>query len=87
MLFDVAVLHAAAIAKLDGCPEVEYGVAVVDRLVGVGVIERGEFDIAARHRLDPSRYPIGLIFVEPGYANAEGMAVIVWMWRLRRKTG
>ena len=61
MLLDVAALYAGFVQDLM-VVQVENGVAVVKRLVGVGAIERGELDIAACYGLDPGRYPIGFDF-------------------------
>ena len=76
MLLDVAALYAGFIQDLM-IVQVENGVAVVRRLVGIGAVERGELDIAACDGLDPGRYPIGLVFAEPGQSHGERMALVV----------
>src|SRR4029077_21187705 len=55
VLLDVAVPYSRRLQDLM-IGQVEYGVAVVDRLVGVGTIERGGRDTAPRPQARPNRY-------------------------------
>ena len=57
--------------------QIKYGSAVILRAFRVRPIECREFNITARHRLDPGRYSVSLISLEPGQSCSKRVAAVV----------